>query len=249
MDYQYLQYEKEDSIAVVTLNRPQNFNALNLPLMAEIGDAFTRMEKEEDINAVVLTGGERAFCAGFDMETVMHEDKAAIIKACQDSFIRILRFPMPVIAAVTGPALAAGFDLMVMADFRVFSDSVRVGQPEIVWALTPLSDPLWKIIGLGRAKEVTMTGRIYGAQEAKEMGLANYVFPRATYLEEAKKIARDIARFDRAALQANKEQTNRVPGMEVEAAIRTQIWTFRNFVGSEDMTRRMTQFLESNKQK
>lgn len=249
MDYQNILYEKEGHIAVVTLNRPQNFNALNLPLMAEIGDAFARMEKDEDINAVVLTGGEKAFCAGFDMDTVMHADKSQIIKACQDSFLRILRFPMPVIAAVTGPALAAGFDLMVMADFRVFSDSVRVGQPEIVWALTPLSDPLWKIIGLGRAKEVTMTGRFYGAQEAKEMGLANYVFPRAAYLDEAKKIAHGIAQFDRAALQANKEQTNRVPGMEVEAAIRTQIWTFRNFVGSEDMTKRMTKFLESNKQK
>lgn len=247
MDYQYILYEKEDNIAVVTLNRPQNFNALNLQLMAEIGDVFARMEKDEDINAVVLTGGERAFCAGFDMETVMHADKAEIIRGCQDSFIRILRFPMPVIAAVTGPALAAGFDLMVMADFRIFSDNVRVGQPEIVWALTPLSDPLWKIIGLGRAKEVTMTGRIYGSQEAKDMGLANFVFPRDSYLAEAKKVAHDVAKFDRAALQANKEQTNRVPGMEVEAAIRTQIWTFRNFVGSEDMTRRMTQFLVSNK--
>lgn len=249
MDYSYIQYEKDGRIAVVTLNRPQNFNALNLPLMAEIGDVFARMEKDEDINVVVLTGGEKAFCAGFDMDTVMHAEKAEVIKACQDSFLRILRFPMPVIAAVTGPALAAGFDLMVMADFRVFSDSVRVGQPEIVWALTPLSDPLWKIIGLGRAKEVTMTGRVYGAQEAKEMGLANYVFPCATYLEEARKIAHGIARFDRAALQANKEQTNRVPGMEVEAAVRTQIWTFRNFVGSEDMIRRMTRFLESNKKK
>jgi enoyl-CoA hydratase len=185
------------------------------------------------------------------METVMHglnpENKMASIDICEESFIRIMKFPLPVIAAVSGPALAAGFDLMVMADIRVMSQTAKLGQPEILWALTQLTDPLWKIIGQGRAKEVAMTGRIYGADEAFQMGLANYVFPVETYFQEAKKLAHRIASFDRSALKATKDQSNRVPGMEPEAAVRTQLWAFRNFVGSDEMTRRMTAFKESKK--
>lgn len=251
MEFKDLLLEKEGNIACVKLNRPDRMNALSMELLGEVIQAFKELEKDEEINAVVLTGNDKAFSAGFDMDSVMNlgKNKMRSMEIVEESFLSILKFPMPVIAAVSGPALAAGFDLMVMADIRVMSEKVKVGQPEIVWALTPLTDPLWKIIGMGRAKEVTMTGRIYGAQEAKEMGLANYVYPMDTYLEETKNLARRIAAFDRNALKANKEQTHRIPGMEVEAAIRTQIWTFRNFVGSEDMTRRMTAFLESNKKK
>ncbi|MEN6350946.1 MAG: enoyl-CoA hydratase/isomerase family protein [Syntrophomonas sp.] len=249
MDYRNIFFAKEENIAVVSINRPQVKNALSMEVLTEIAHVFNQMEKDEEINAVVLTGNDQAFSAGFDMNSVMNlgKDKDRSLAIIEESFLSILKFPLPVIAAVSGPALAAGFDLMVMADIRVMSEAAKVGQPEIRWALTPLSDPLWKIIGMGRAKEVTMTGRIYGAQEAKEMGLANYVYPLETYLEEAKKLAHRIAAFERKALKANKEQTNRVPGMEVQAAVRTQLWTFRNFVGSEDMVARMTAFLESNK--
>lgn len=251
MEFKDLLLEKEGNIACVKLNRPDRMNALSMEMLEEIIQAFKELEKDEEINAVVITGNDKAFSAGFDMDSVMNLGKSKMksMEIVENSFFRILKFPMPVIAAVSGPALAAGFDLMVMADIRVMSEKVKVGQPEILWALTPLTDPLWKIIGMGRAKEVTMTGRVYGAEEAKEMGLANYVYPMDSYLEEAKNLARKIAAFDRNALKANKEQTHRIPGMEVEAAIRTQIWTFRNFVGSEDMTERMTAFLESNKKK
>lgn len=251
MEYQNIIFSKENKIGIVQINRPEFMNALTMELLTELAHVFEEMEKDEEINAVVLTGVEKAFSAGFDMPSVMSlgENKSAGLKIIEESFLNILKFPLPVIAAVSGPALAAGFDLMVMADIRVMSETAKVGQPEIRWALTPLSDPLWKIIGMGRAKEVTMTGRIYGAEEAKEMGLANYVYPRESYLEEAKKLAGRIAAFEREALKANKEQTNRVPGMEVQSAIRTQLWTFRNFVGSEAMCSRMQAFLESNKNK
>lgn len=251
MKYQNINFTKEGKVAIVQINRPEFMNALTMELLAELAQLFREMEKDEEINAVVLTGIEKAFAAGFDMPSVMSlgEDKAAALKIIEESFVGILKFPLPVIAAVSGPALAAGFDLMVMADIRVMSETAKVGQPEILWALTPLSDPLWKIIGLGRAKEVTMTGRIYGAEEAREMGLANFVYPQESYLEEALKLAGRIAAFDREALKANKEQTNRVPGMEVQAAIRTQLWTFRSFVGSNAMCSRMQAFLTGDKNK
>ncbi len=249
MDYKNLLVEKDDNIAVVKINRPELKNALNLPLLESIGKAFDDLEKDTEVNAVVLTGSDEVFCAGFDMNTVMDlgQGKMQKVDIIERAFLSILRYPMPVIAAVSGPAIAAGFDLMVLADIRIFSETAKVGQAEIRWALTPLNDPLWKIIGMGRAKEVTMTGRIYGAGEAKEMALANYVYPVDRYLEEAKTLARKIASFDRNALKANKDQTNRIPGMDTEAAIRTQIWGFRNFVGSDEMISRMSEFLNSGK--
>ncbi len=249
MDYQNLLVEKDENIAVVKINRPELKNALNLSLLESIGNAFVDLEKDTEVNAVVLTGSDEVFCAGFDMNTVMNlgQGKMEKVDIIERAFLSVLRYPMPVIAAVSGPAIAAGFDLMVLADIRIFSETAKVGQAEIRWALTPLNDPLWKIIGMGRAKEVTMTGRIYGAGEAREMALANYVYPVDRYLQEAKMLARKIASFDRNALKANKDQTNRIPGMDTEAAIRTQIWGFRNFVGSDEMISRMSEFLNSAK--
>ncbi|KUG04735.1 3-hydroxybutyryl-coa dehydratase [hydrocarbon metagenome] len=249
MEYKNLLIEKEGNIAVVKIDRPELKNALNLPLLESIGNAFVDLEQDTEVNAVVLTGSDEVFCAGFDMNTLMDlgQEKMQKVDIIERAFLSVLRYPMPVIAAVSGPAIAAGFDLMVLADIRIFSETAKVGQSEIRWAVTPLNDPLWKIIGMGRAKEVTMTGRIYGAGEAKEMALANYVYPVDRYLEEAKKLARKIATFDRTAQKANKDQTNRIPGMDTEAAIRTQIWGFRNFVGSDEMIRRMSEFLNDGK--
>ncbi|NLO20917.1 MAG: enoyl-CoA hydratase/isomerase family protein [Syntrophomonadaceae bacterium] len=249
MVYDNLKVEKDGNIAVVIIDRPELKNALNLDLLESISQAFTDLKQDTEVNAVVLTGCDEVFCAGFDMNTVMNlgQDKMNKVDLIEKAFLSVLRFPMPVIAAVSGPAIAAGFDLMVMADIRIFSQTAKVGQAEIRWALTPLNDPLWKIVGLGRAKELTMTGRLYGAEEAREMGLANYVYPVESYLNEAKTLARKIAAFDRQALKANKDQTNRIPGMDTEAAIRTQVWGFRNFVGSEDMISRMSEFLHSKK--
>ncbi len=251
MKYKNLLIEKEGNIALVKIDRPELKNALNLPLLESLGNAFADLEKDTEVNAVVLTGSDEVFCAGFDMNTLMDlgQEKMPKVDIIERAFLNILRYPMPVIAAVSGPAIAAGFDIMVLADIRIFSETARVGQSEIRWAVTPLNDPLWKIIGMGRAKEVTMTGRIYGAEEAREMALANYVYPVDSYLEEAKKIARKIASFDRTAQKANKDQTNRIPGMDTEAAIRTQIWGFRNFVGSDEMIRRMSEFLNEGKKK
>lgn len=241
---------KEGKVALVRIDRPEAMNALTMHILQEIKEVFPVLGEDENLRAIVFTGNDQAFSAGFDMPSVMNlgKDKMKKMDLIEESFLAVLKCPLPVIAAVSGPALAAGFDLMVMADIRIMSQTARVGQPEILWALTPLCDPLWKIIGLGRAKEVTMTGRVYGADEAREMGLANYVYPVENYLDKAMELAHRIAAFDRTALKANKQQTNRVPGMEVEAALRTQIWTFRNFAGSQGMIERMEAFRNKKKE-
>ncbi|MGE5403532.1 MAG: enoyl-CoA hydratase/isomerase family protein [Candidatus Saccharibacteria bacterium] len=253
MDYKTIIFEKEDHIGIVSLNRPEQKNAINLELMKEVKHCFDRMALDRDIRVVILTGNNEAFSAGFDMPMAIGlqdpQLRAEMVEVCNDLFLKILKFRAPVIAAVSGPALAAGFDLQVMADIRVYSETAKVGQVEINVAVTPLIDPLWKIIGLGRAKEVTMSGRIYGAEEAHNMGLANFVYPVDTYFNEAKKLANHLCRQHQVCMEAIKEQGNRIPGMEVEQAIRTQLWTFRNFVGQPAMIKRMEAFLAKSKLK
>lgn len=247
MDYKTILFEKEGHVGIITFNRPEVKNAVSLELMKETYDCLQRLDQDKDIRAVIITGGPKCFSAGFDMPMAISlqdpDLKAEMLDICNKLFIYLLKFRAPVIAAVSGPALAAGFDLQVMADIRIYSETARVGQVEINVAVTPLVDPLWKIIGLGRAKELTLTGRVYGAQEAYEMGLANFVYPVETFLDEAKKLAHHLASLEPTVIEAIKEQSNRIPGMEVEQAIRTQLWCFRNFVGQPPMIERMQAFL------
>lgn len=249
MAYQTILFEKEEHVGVVTINRPEARNSVSLALMEEIIDCFEKMDQDKDIRAVVITGGPKVFSAGFDMPMAISLGsdpalKSYMIETADKLTNRILKFRAPVIAAVSGAAMGAGFDLQVFADIRVYSETATLGQLEINVAVTPLVDPLWKIIGLGRAKELMMSGRMYGAEEAYRMGLANFVYPVDTFLMEAKKLARKIARFDPEVMEVIKEESNRLPGMEVEQAIRSHLWSFRHFVGGPAMVARMTAFLE-----
>lgn len=251
MGYETIIYEKEENVGIVTLHRPEAQNAISLEVMRDLVDCFNQMSADPEVRAVVITGGPKVFSAGFHMpHAIAAADfarKNEMVDLCTACFMAVLKFRAPVVAAVSGPALAAGFDLQVMADFRVYSETARVGQVEINVAVTPLMDPLWKIIGLGRAKELTMTGRVYGADEAYRIGLANYVYPVETFLEEAKKMAHHLAKQDPYCIEVIKEQSNRIPGMALEQAMVSQLWGFRHFVGSPEMVKRMTAFLNKKK--
>ncbi len=250
MEFKNLLVSKEKGVAIVKMNREDAMNSLSPEVFKELRDCFRTIADDPEINVVVLTGGEKVFSAGLDMDMALsfnEENKQEVLDLGQDCYISILKCKLPVIAAVSGPALAAGFDVMTMADIRIFSESAQVGQPEVNWALTGFQDPLWKLCGLGRAKELSLSGRVYGAQEALQIGLANYVYPVDDFMNKVMKYAARMARSDRRALMTIKEQSNRVPGMEPEDAVKTQIYAFRNFVGAKPMRDRMLAFLNSKK--
>lgn len=252
MEFKNLLVTKEKGVGVVKMIREDARNSLIPEVMKELLHCFRTIADDPELNVVVLTGGEEVFSAGLDMEmalSVNEENKQDLLDLGQDCFIAILKCKLPVIAAVSGPALAAGFDLITMADVRIFSETAQVGQPEINWALTGFQDPMWKLCGLGRAKELSLSGRIYGAQEALQIGLANYVYPIDGFMDNVMEYASGMARSDRRALMTIKEQSNRIPGMEPEVAVRTQIYTFRNFVGAKAMRDRMLAYLKSKKNK
>lgn len=242
MELKYLLLSVEDKVATVTIHRPDKGNALAPEVLEEIEALFTEISKRQDVNVVVLTGGEKYFSAGFDLtiirklEKVSNEDYTALFHR---AYRAILYCDQPVICAVGGPAIAGGFDLTLMCDIRYASERAKFGQREIVLSLTPVMDPLWRIIGMGRAKEVALTGRIYDANEAEKMGYVSKVFPEGKLIESVMAIAKEMATYDRMCLKETKQLSNHVLGQDLDSAMRVEEWLFRTFIGSEDNHQRI----------
>ena len=237
MTPEYLLLSVDSKVATVTIHRPDKGNSLSPEVLLEIEGLFTELAAREDVHVIVLTGGERYFSAGFDLneirklEKVSNESYTALFHRAYRS---ILFCPQPVICAVGGAAIAGGFDLTMMCDVRYASERAKFGQREIALSLTPIMDPLWRIIGLGRAKEVALTGRIYDALEAERMGYVSKVFPEGQLLASVDPIAKQMAAFDRGCLKETKQLGNMVLDQDLDGAMRLQEWLFRSYIGSED---------------
>ena len=242
MDLKYLLLDVADKVALVTIHRPDKGNALAPEVLEEVEAVFTEVGKREDVNVVVLTGGEKYFSAGFDLtiirqlEKVSNEDYTALFHR---AYRAILFCDRPVICAVGGPAIAGGFDLTMMCDIRYASTRAKFGQREIVLSLTPIMDPLWRIIGLGRAKEVALTGRIYDANEAERMGYVSKVFPEGQLVDSVMAIAKEMATYDQMCLKETKQLSNQILDEDLDGAMKVQEWLFRTYIGSEDNHQRI----------
>jgi enoyl-CoA hydratase/carnithine racemase len=242
METQHLLLSVDAKVATVTIHRPDKGNSLSPEVLVEIEGLFTELGAREDVHVIVLTGGERYFSAGFDLneirklEKVSNESYTALFHR---AYRAILFCAQPVICAVGGAAIAGGFDLTLMCDIRYASERAKFGQREIALSLTPVMDPLWRIIGLGRAKEVALTGRIYDAHEAERMGYVSKVFAEGQLLAAVDQIAKQMAAYDRGCLKETKQLGNMVLDQDLDGAMRLQEWLFRSYIGSEDNHRRI----------
>ncbi|KWR89131.1 crotonase [Cupriavidus sp. IDO] len=242
MDYQYFLLDISDKVATVTINRPDKGNALSPAVLEEVITIFNGLAARDDVNVIVFTGGERFFSAGFDLneirklEKVTNETYTALFHR---AYRAVLFCPQPVIAAVGGAAIAGGFDLTMMCDIRYASSRAKFGQREVVLSLTPILDPLWRIIGLGRAKEVALSGRIYDAAEAERMGYVSKVFAEGELLASVRAIAVEMAGYDRMCLAETKQLSNQLLNLDLDGAMRAQEWLFRTYIGSEENHQRI----------
>ena len=242
MIHRHLLLEVADRVATVTLHRPDKGNALAPDVLEEVIAMFTALAAREDVNVVVFTGGERYFSAGFDLNEIRRLEKVSnepYTALFHRAYRAVLFCEQPVLCAVGGAAIAGGFDLTMMCDVRYASDRAKFGQREIALSLTPIMDPLWRIIGLGRAKEVALSGRLYDAAEALAMGYVSKVFPAGELLSSVHAIARDMAAFDRGCLAETKRLSNQVLNQDLDGAMRMQEWLFRTYIGAEDNHRRV----------
>ena len=193
-DLEYIRVEKDGDIAIVTVDRQDKLNALNADVVREIGEAFDGIRDDDDVLGVILTGaGNKAFVAGADIAELATMGSVAgvtISREGQDVFRAIELFPKPVLAAVGGYALGGGCELALACHMRIASDKSRFGLPEVGLGIIPGyggTIRLARLIGLGRAIELTLTGDMVDAERAHSIGLVSAVVPADDLLDEARK--------------------------------------------------------------
>ncbi|MEU8899338.1 enoyl-CoA hydratase/isomerase family protein [Nocardia sp. NPDC048505] len=195
-----------EGVAVLTLNRPEKKNALSIALRDSISDELDALAKDERVRVVVLIGAGAVFSAGFDLGEFTSSDPIVqqTLWPSSDRFHHtLLRFPLPVLAAIDGPALAGGFDMATLCDIRICSQTAVFGHPEQSWA-DIVYGPLHDLLGGATARDLCFTGRRVEAAEALRIGLVSRVVPGANLRSVAVAMASDIARAPRQVLIRTK---------------------------------------------
>ena len=252
---EFVTYEQEGFVGVITINRPKALNALNSQVLEELEATFKAVDLEAT-RALILTGaGEKSFVAGADIGEMSSLSKAegeAFGKKGNDVFRMIETFPIPVIAAVNGFALGGGCEISMSCDIRICSDNAIFGQPEVGLGITPGfggTQRLARIVGVGMAKQMIYTARNIKAQEAKEIGLVNAVYPQDELLDQAKKLASIIAANAPIAVRNCKKAINDGLDASMDDAIVIEEKLFGDCFETEDQKAAMANFLEKDKEK
>jgi enoyl-CoA hydratase len=249
IDFQFLDYEVEDNIALITINRPDSLNALNADLLFELSAAVSLAEADYDVRALIFTGSGRAFIAGADIGNLQKLSDAFGGREAslggQELMNSVAALPFPTIAAINGFALGGGLELALACDMRVASKTARLGLPEVGLGLIPGyggTQRLPRLVGQGFALELILTGRHVTADEALQMRLVNRVVDDA--LATAKEIATQTLKNAPVALGLAKEAVVRgldvtlTQGLEIEADLFGMVTT------TEDMKEGTSAFLE-----
>jgi len=198
-----------EGIARLSLDRPEKKNALSIQLRDEMSDALDALADDEAVKAVVVTGAGDVFSAGFDLEEFEQPERIDELWKSSDRWhATLLRFPLPLVAAVNGPALAGGFDLAVMCDIRVAAETARFAHPEITFG-DVVFGPLHDLVGGAVARDLCFTGRAVEAPEAKELGLVSSVVPSPDLMAEVARFTDHIVRAPRDVLLCTKAKAIR----------------------------------------
>ena len=252
MAYECILTEKDDTVAIITLNRPDALNAFNIQLMNEVTDALKAFEADDDIGCMIITGSEKAFAAGADIKemadkTYMEAFKEDFITANWESASRCRK---PIIAAVAGYALGGGCELAMMCDFILAADNAKFGQPEITIGAMPGAggtQRMTRFIGKSKAMEMCLTGRMMDVEEAERCGLVSRVVPKGELREEALKVAKQIASFSRPIVMLTKESVDRAYETTLSEGVRFERRVFHSVFATEDQKEGMAAFVEKRK--
>ncbi|HJQ70649.1 MAG TPA: enoyl-CoA hydratase/isomerase family protein [Blastocatellia bacterium] len=234
--------ERDGAILKLTLNRPEKSNSLHPEMVGQLGEALKEAEADAELSVVILTGAGRSFSAGLDLSLMVSwtaDEKLAYLGTVTPLFMSLWRLPQPVIGAINGPAIAGGFDLAAFCDIRLAAREALFGQAEINIGLTQIIHPLYKSIGLARAKELAMTGTNITAEEAYRIGLVNHVYAREELDERATELARLLASKPRQALFETKRLTRELIDLDTAAALEQMGETFRRCINSEEHRERV----------
>ena len=247
---EFVTLETDGGIGTIRLNRPP-VNALNDQLTAELADAARAAEGMDEVRAVIIYGGEKAFAGGADIKQMAEASYPAAatwsgrLHATMSLFARIGK---PVVAAITGYALGGGLELALAADFRVVGESARLGQPEIQLGIIPGAggtQRLARLVGPARAKDMVFTGRTVKAAEALAIGLVDQVVPDAEVYQAAVDMVKRYASGPALALRAAKQAIDAGLGVDLATGLEIERVQFAALFGTEDQRAGMRSFLEN----
>ena len=241
----------DQGVAVVTLNRPQVLNALSQAVMEALAGTLETCDRDPAVRCIVLWGGPRVFAAGADVREMADATTADVVTSYRfGQWARIRRVAKPIVAAVTGYALGGGCELAMLCDIIVASETAQFGQPEIRLGLMPGAggtQRLTRAVGKSRAMEMVLTGRALTAQDAFAAGLVSRVVPPELCLDEAMRLAAEIARQAPVAVRLAKEAVLQAYETSLEAGLAFERRSFHSLFGTEDKREGVRAFLEKRR--
>lgn len=241
----------ETGVATITLNRPERLNAMNIPLLSTLGQTLEQVARDREVQAVILTGAGRAFCAGGDLEGHPNfgEDNPAVrdrnIAAAGEVLRRLAALPQPTIAAVNGAAVAAGADLVWACDLRVAAADARFMENFVQIGLIPDlggTHFLPRLVGSARATEIMMLGETISAEQALQWGLLNRVVPAADLMTAARELAAKLAAKSPLALALIKEGVRKAYSRELDEALAFERYGQNLLLGSAEVRQKVAEF-------
>lgn len=251
MNYENILVETDGAIGIITLNRPQQLNALSYDLVRELALAMETFDQDPEVRVIVVTGGEKVFAAGADIKEMADvgpfDERLQARLSFRD---RINEISKPVVAAVSGYALGGGCELAMSCDIIIASETARFGQPEINLGTIPGSggtQRLARIVGKYRAMEMVLTGELLGASEAQRLGLVNKVVPVELLLEEAIEVAEKVAAKPPLAVKLAKDAILKAFNSPLDEGLEYERKAFYLLFASEDRREGMKAFIEKRK--
>lgn len=246
-------YEKEGRIAVITINRPEAFNMVNVEVFRELHERMVEFRDDPELWVGIITGARtRAFSAGADIKDMLpfareHRDSPG---ALPPSIMRGLDMWKPLIAAVNGLALGGGLEIVLACDIRIASEKARFGTPEVTLGLIPGwggTQRLPRMLPWCKAAELLLMGRPIDAQEAYRIGLVNKVVPQEQVMPTAREWAEVICRAGPLAVRAAKEAMIRGSSLPLEDGLQLESSLFNRIIGTEDFNEGITAYVEKRK--
>ena len=257
MEFTMIRLEKIESVATITLNRPDNINAFNAAMLSELVTVLEDVAQDDSIRAVIFTGEGRAFCVGANLKDIQDLQKELpenqdILKLVNRVVLTIRQAPKPFVAAVNGVAAGGGANLVLSCDIIIASEKARIAENFINVGLIPDGGGTYFLterIGYHRAAEIFFTGKILDAQEALNLGLYNRVVPPEEVVNAARELAEELAAKAPLAITAGKAILNREAIPRLRSCLEDEARNQRAMAGTQDVKEGVAAFIEKRKPK
>jgi len=253
LDFKTVIITREESVGMITLNRPEALNALNDELIDELHQAVNIVSADEQTKVLIITGNDKAFCAGGDIKTMINMDPLQMkeyLIPIHAVFNKIAELPKPTIAAISGFAFGGGVELSLTCDFRIAAGNAKFGFPEINLGIFPAaggSQRLPRLVGATKAKELMFTGDTIDASTAFSIGLVNQVVSQEEFMNSVERLAKKLSNKPPVAIKMLKQAIHAGLNTDMNTGLTIEVEKICNLFATEDQKEGMAAFIERRK--